>query len=128
MLVSWCSYGLLYACLRSGTFDDLLGDPIAGFADAAEQQSGELRAAPVEVGVVLPGRADPAVNRDARAGRVVGCLLGGEPRGARRERQLIGLGLGGVTGVEAQAPRRAGVPQDLDDLLLDSLIGADRAA
>ncbi len=69
-----------------------------------------------------------AVHGDAGSRRVIGRLLGGEARRARGQRQLLRPRLGGVAGVEAEAACGAGVAEDLDDLLLDRLVGADRPA
>ena len=94
----------------------------------AEQPLGELRAAEVQRRVVLPGRPDAAVHGDLRARRVVVGLARHEPERGRRHRQLLRLVLRRPARVVHE---RAGVlepPQDLHQLVLDRLVGADRAA
>ena len=54
-------------------------------------------------------------------------MAGGRARGARGERELLGLGLARPAGVVLQAAGVLELAQDLGQLVLDRLVGADRA-
>ena len=94
----------------------LLRHPIGGVVRPTQEPPRELGPAPVQVCVVLPGRADPPVDRDAGPGRVVRGLLACEPR---RSRLALGLshlvwllGCGPVTYHDAVISVRAGFTGD----------------
>ena len=67
----------------------LAGHPVGGVGRARQQPPRELRAAEVQRRVVLPRRADPAVDGDLRARRVVERLARHEAERGRGERELV---------------------------------------
>ena len=105
----------------------LLGDAVDRVVRAAEQPPRQLRPAEEQRRVVLPGRADATVDVDHRAGGVVERVAGLGPSGARRERELLRLGVASPAGVVLQAAAVLLEAQHLGELVLDRLVGADRA-
>ena len=77
--------------LRAGLRQQLAGHAVGRAGRAAEQPPVQLRAAEVQRRVVLPRRADAAVDGDLRARGVVERLAGDEPERRRGERELVRL-------------------------------------
>src|SRR5262249_51122658 len=87
----------------------------------------ELRAAVVPRRVVLPRRADAAMDGDHLARGEIERVAGGRARGARRERELLGLAVAGPARVQQQRAADLRQPQDLAEAVRDRLVRADRA-
>src|SRR5687767_5781539 len=107
---------------------DALGEQLAVVGRVAEEDLGALGPLEVQVGIVLPGEADPAVDLDVlRRGVEVG--LGAVRLGqGGDDRELVVVLRRRPAGVVRRRLRRLDLEEHVGALVLDGLEGADRPA
>ena len=77
---------------------------------------------------MLPGGPEPAVHEDGLARREVERVAGADEHRVRRQRELLRAAAPRPAGEEHQRARVLDATQHLDELVLDRLVGADRAS
>ena len=103
-------------------------DLVVGRHVVTEEEPVHLGPAPVQVRVVLPGEPDAAVHLDHRLGRVFERGGRGGLGGGRGQGQLVWCVVGGPCRPPDQRAELLHLDVDVDEQVLDRLVGADRAA
>ena len=110
------------------TADALVGQgrDVLGVLGAAQQRVQDQGPAQEQVGIVLPGEADPPVHLDVHLGVVD---VGGKGQGGglgRRQGELVGVVVSRAGGVPDHGGGQLGGHQHVGAVVLDGLEGADR--